>query len=57
MEVVSTRSWSFTTEESVLGTYSRGGLVDLGRIWTLRSREKFLTPSGGGKNNIHRKFK
>ena len=57
MEVVSTRSWSFTTEESVLGTYSRGGLVDLGRIWTLRSREKFLTPSGGGKNNNHRKFK
>jgi hypothetical protein len=52
MQVMITSSWWFTIKESVLGTYSRGGLVGLGKIWTLWSREKFLTPSGGGKKKI-----
>jgi hypothetical protein len=49
---MSTRPWSFATEEIFLGTYSRGGLVGLGRVWALWNREQFLTPSGGEKKKI-----
>jgi hypothetical protein len=52
MEVMSTRSWSLTTEESVLGAYSRGGLVGLERVWTLCSRENVLPFPAGEKNKI-----
>jgi hypothetical protein len=52
MEVMSTRSWSITTEECALGSYPRGGLVGLGKVWTLWRREKFLTISGGEETNI-----
>jgi hypothetical protein len=52
MKLMRTRSWSLTTEESAIGSYSRGGLVGLGTVWTLWSRKNLLSLPVGEKQYL-----